>query len=195
MYRLKFCENGNFTEQKTSEKCANFLLKAHWNSIRRPTDGIWESKHPSSVVSSNIKSHLQCGQSWQKTPCWLLQFPRTEDLTTSKTISKLVYSSRSLDDAERAWDTTHKESLAVVPFVLSIRLYLESAQFKNQIGYDALRRISTAGDASGKLSGCCLHLLESKLDIMHRKCNNTKFQMPFCHSQPKGKTQQSHKMH
>lgn len=68
------------------------------------------------------------------------------------------YWSRSLNKAEKAYDTTHRECLAVVWAVLMLRYYLEGARFTIRTNHDALRWILNMADATGKLARWRLHL-------------------------------------
>ena len=66
--------------------------------------------------------------------CVLLQ--QQED---SKTWLPLGFSSRTMSSAEKNYDTTNKECLAVVWAVLSLRPYLEGTRFLIRKDHDAFK--------------------------------------------------------
>lgn len=68
---------------------------------------------------------------------------------------------RSLNKAEKAYDTTHCECLAVVWAVLLLRTYLEQSRFTLCTEPDALRWILNVTDATGKLARCRLRFQKS----------------------------------
>ena len=78
------------------------------------------------------------------------------------------YWSRSLNQAERAYDTTHRECLAVVWAVLLLRPYLEGTRYTIRTDHDALRWILNMADATGKLARWRLRLAEYEFDVVHR---------------------------
>lgn len=78
------------------------------------------------------------------------------------------YWSRSLTSAKRAYDTTHKECLAIVWAVLLICPYLEGTKFTIRTDHDSLRSILNIIDATGRLARWELRLSEFEYDAVHR---------------------------
>lgn len=78
------------------------------------------------------------------------------------------YWSRSLNKAERSYDTTQKECLAVVWAMLHLRPYLQGNTFVLRTDHAALRWILNMADATGKLARWRLRLLEYDYEIQHR---------------------------
>lgn len=73
------------------------------------------------------------------------------------------YWSGVLTNTERVFDTTQRESIAIVWAVLLLRPYLEGTRFTIRADHDSLNRILKLSDASGRLSRLRLRL--PKLDF------------------------------
>ena len=94
--------------------------------------------------------------------CVLLQ--EQED----QTVKPIGYWSRSLTDAERRYDTTQRECLAVVWAILLLRPYLEGTRFTIRTDHSALKWLLNLADSSGRLARWRLRLTEFEFDIVHR---------------------------
>jgi len=95
--------------------------------------------------------------------CVLLQ-----DQPDGQPMKPLGYWSRSLNKAERNYNTTQRECLAVVWAVLMLRPYLYGTRFTLRTDHESLRWILNLSDASGKLQRWRLRLLEFEFDVVHR---------------------------
>ena len=79
------------------------------------------------------------------------------------------YWSRSLTKAERAYDTTQRECLAVVWAIFTLRPYLEMKQFTLRTDHDSLRWILNLSDATGRLARWRLRLADYDYTVEHRR--------------------------
>lgn len=95
--------------------------------------------------------------------CVLLQ-----DQPGEKYPKPIGYWSRSLAPAEKNYDTTQKECLAVVWAVLILRPYLEGSRFTIRTDHQALKWLMNLSDASGRLQRWRLRLQPFEYDIVHR---------------------------
>ena len=86
----------------------------------------------------------------------------------SKTWLPLGFWSRTLSSAEKNYDTTNKECLAVVWAVLSLRPYLEGTRFLIRTDHDALKWLLNLTTPSGRLLRWKLRIQEYDYDITHR---------------------------
>ena len=80
----------------------------------------------------------------------------------------LGYWSRSLSSAERNYDTTERECLAVVWSVLLLRPYLEHARFTVRTDHSPLKWLLNLKDCSGRLARWRLRLLPFHYDVVHK---------------------------
>lgn len=78
------------------------------------------------------------------------------------------YCYRTLKTEERAYETTHRECLAVIWAVLILRSYLKGSRFTIRTDHQALRWILNMSDATGKMEIWRLRLSELELDVVHR---------------------------
>ena len=77
--------------------------------------------------------------------------------------------SRSLTSAERNYDTTERECLAVVWACLLLRPYIELQRFTVITDHEALKWLLTYKESTGRLARWRLRLLEYDFDIQYRK--------------------------
>lgn len=75
------------------------------------------------------------------------------------------YWSRSLNRAENSYDTTHRESLAVIWVLLMLRLYVEGWRVTIRTGHDALLWILNIEDTTGNLSRWILRIQEPEFYV------------------------------
>ena len=95
--------------------------------------------------------------------CVLLQ-----DQPGEKYPKPIGYWSRTLTAAEKNYDTTQRECLAVVWAVLTLRPYLEGTRFTIRTDHLALKWLMNLSDASGRLQRWRLRLQPFEYDIVHR---------------------------
>lgn len=72
----------------------------------------------------------------------------------------LGYFSRKLNDAERNYDTTERECLAIIWAILMLRPYLDGVHFTLRTDHDALKWLFGPASTSGKLARWRIHLRE-----------------------------------
>ena len=93
-----------------------------------------------------------------------MKTPRTAPIVTycwdseDGTIHPIGYFSRSLNKAEKNYDTTQRECLGIVWAVLLLRPYLEGTRFLLRTDHDSLKWIMGMSEATGKLARWRLHL-------------------------------------
>lgn len=78
------------------------------------------------------------------------------------------YWNRTLNDAEKKYNTTQKECLAVVWAVLMLRPYVERTPFIAKTDHQSLRWIINLKESTGRLTCCQLCLMEFDIEIQHR---------------------------
>jgi RNase H-like domain found in reverse transcriptase len=72
-----------------------------------------------------------------------------------------------LTGAERNYSTTEKECLAIVWYILHLRLYLESRHLVVRTDHNSLRWVLNLADAQGRLALWRLRLLEFDFEVQY----------------------------
>lgn len=105
-------------------------------------------------TKDNFASDVQIG-------CILLQ-DQDDDV-----LKAIEYWSRTLVYAERRFDKTHKERLAVVWSVTMLKLYLGSSQLKIRADHQALKLILDLKVLAGRLTRWPVSLLKPNFEVIH----------------------------
>lgn len=85
-----------------------------------------------------------------------------------KTEKPVGYWPTSLTKAEKAYDTTQRDCLAIVWSILLLRPYLEGCRLTIRTDHDSLRWILNLTGATGRLARWQLCLSEFDSDVIHR---------------------------
>lgn len=82
-------------------------------------------------------------------------------------LRQMRYWSRTLYDAKRWYDTTHRECLARVGAVLLLRSFIEGGRFTVRTDHQALKGILHREGSSGRLARFRLRPMELEMNIVH----------------------------
>ena len=85
-----------------------------------------------------------------------------------KSLRPIGYYSRTLSDAERNYDTTHRECLAVIWAIMLLRPYLYGTTFTLRTDHDALKWLLNMDSATGQLARWRLRLAEFDYSVEFR---------------------------
>lgn len=88
--------------------------------------------------------------------------------TPDKTEKPVGYWSRPLADAERNFDTTQRECLALVRSVQLLRPYLEGTRFTIRTDHNLLNWVFHLTQNTGSLARCCSRLSEFESSVVYR---------------------------
>ena len=81
----------------------------------------------------------------------------------------IAFFSRTMNDAERTYDTSQKELLAIVKAVEHFRLFLFRTKFKIRTDHAPLTSIKINSNPSGRLARLLDHLSMHTFEIEHKK--------------------------